>query len=116
MTIDRPGGRDLKQLTDTVLKNSPDGEPRELIEVALSIIARDAEKGDSVTAAYTNHLTSFYGQSPPNGSANLNRRFADDIRKGDMDGGERAKSAHDILQAHARARLEISNPEYLDNP
>ncbi|MBT5808725.1 MAG: hypothetical protein HOI19_00035 [Rhodospirillaceae bacterium] len=114
VTIDNPSGQDLKRLTDIVLENAENCEPNELIAAALSIIAREANTGDAVNAAYAKHLSIFYEQPTSNADVNFNRRFAEDIRSGAMDAGERAKLAHDILQAHARARLEISNPEYLD--
>lgn len=114
MTIDKPSGQDLKRLTDIVIENSVNRESRELIAAALSIMAREANNGDAVNAAYAKQLFTFYKQPASNGDINLNRCFAEDIRSGVMDAGERAKSAHEIMQVHARARLEISNPEYLD--
>jgi hypothetical protein len=114
MTMDCPGGRDLQRLMDIVSDGWMNGAARELLATALSIMAREAENGDAVNTAYAIQLSTFYNQSASNDGVNLNRRLAEDIRNGTMDAGERARSAHKFLQTHARARLAISNPEYLD--
>jgi hypothetical protein len=47
-----------------------------------------------------------------NAGDRLKERFTNDIRSGSMDQGKKATSTYDILKAHTRARLEISNPTY----
>jgi hypothetical protein len=115
MTVDKPDGQELKRLTNAIMKSGRAEKSKELIKVADSISARSTLKSVDVDAAHIERISSFYGGLEAINTADaLKQRFARDIRRGAMDYGERATLTHDILKSHARARLDISNPDYED--
>ena len=113
MTIDKPNGQQLKRLTNAIIKSGFAKNFKELIKVADSISERSTLKSHDVDAAYIEYLSLFYEQMEGMSAGDaLKERFANDIRSGSMDQGKKATSTYDILKAHTRARLEISNPTY----
>ena len=113
MTIDKPNGQQLKRLTNAIIKSGFAGNFKELISTADSIAERSTLKSYDVDAAYIENISLFYERMEGmNTGDTLKERFANDIRSGSMDQGKKATSTYDILKAHTRARLEISNPTY----
>lgn len=87
---------------------------------ALAIAAREAETGEADLVEELRLLSELYGEDlVQSAGANLhdriakvNKRFAKDIRDGIFDGAcEQGVQA--LLMDQVRARLRISNPDYL---
>jgi hypothetical protein len=87
---------------------------------ALAIAAREAEAGEADLVHELRLLSELYGEDVvQDAGANLheritkmNKRFARDIRDGTFDGAC-AQGVQALLMDQVRARLRISNPNYL---
>ena len=109
MTIDHPDKKELRKLTES-------NGPLALVAQAVAIAERLKESKIDIESTFTSAIQSLYREQSGSFLSvdAANRRFTDDIRAGALDFGDQAKHAHVILQEHAKARLEISNPDYSD--
>ncbi|HEX6980394.1 MAG TPA: DUF6285 domain-containing protein [Alphaproteobacteria bacterium] len=129
---DRPSGADLLAIArETFVREVLPtlGADRRLtglmIANAMAIVGRELEVGETPQRRELAALAAFY--SEPDGVSDgetidaalgrLNRRLADDLRRGAFRGDpERQRKAYDILAETARANVAISNPKYLSDP
>ncbi len=87
---------------------------------ALAIAAREAETGEADLVKELRLLSELYGEDVVQAAganlreriAMMNKRFARDIRDGIFDGAC-AQGVQALLMDQVRARLRISNPNYL---
>ena len=88
---------------------------------AMAIAAREAEAGEADLSKELRLLGELYGEEAVHGAGatleeritEMNRRFAKDIRGGIFDGAC-APGVRALLLEQVRARLRISNPDYLE--
>jgi hypothetical protein len=87
---------------------------------ALAIAARETQAGDADLVDELRLLSELYGEDVVQDAganlheriAKINKRFARDIRDGIFDGACE-QGVHALLMEQVRARLRISNPNYL---
>lgn len=76
--------------------------------MALAIAQREEAAGCEPVEAFCGRLAALYGMA--RGSAELERRLADDIRAGVFDAGPGRAAVRDHLIATVRAKLAETNP------
>ena len=123
----RPDAAGLLRIArDTILDELLDALPEErhyamrMAANALAMAAREAETGEADLVKELRLLAELYGEDVVQTSganlheriAKMNKRFARDIRDGIFDGAC-APGVHALLMDQVRARLRISNPDYL---
>lgn len=110
-------------LLGELLDEAPD-DPQALMRMAaraFAIAARETQTGDEDLVSELRLLGELYGEDAVKTSASnmldrvaqMNRRFARDIRDGTFDGAC-APGVRALLLEQVRARLRISNPGYLE--
>ena len=104
---DKPDAAELLETARaTEAKDSPSRYELLMVAAARDIVAREQAAGDAAERAEHAALKAIYG----NGSlAELNRRFAQDIRAGRFDDDAKAR---DILRGAIDAKLAECNPRY----
>jgi hypothetical protein len=116
----------LRIVRDTLLNELADSLPEEqqyavrMAANALAIAAREAETGEADLVKELRLLSELYGEDVVQAAgaslheriAKMNKRFARDIRDGIFDGAC-AQGVQALLMDQVRARLRISNPNYL---
>lgn len=123
----RPDAADLLRIArDTLLSELLDALPEErhyamrMAANALAMAAREAESGEVDLVKELRLLSELYGEDVVQAAganlreriAKMNKRFARDIRDGIFDGAC-AQGVQALLMDQIRARLRISNPQYL---
>jgi hypothetical protein len=83
-----------------------------MIANAMAIAARDAEFGADIRERERQALVAFYAAPTVTPLEPLLRRLARDLRKGRLAAADEPR-LRALLEARARGRLEISNPDYL---
>jgi hypothetical protein len=116
----------LRIARDTLLNELLDALPEErhyamrMAANALAMAAREAETGEADLVKELRLLSELYGENVVQSAganlneriAKMNKRFARDIRDGIFDGAC-AQGVQALLMDQVRARLRISNPNYL---
>lgn len=117
----------LRIARDTLLNELLDALPEErhyamrMAANALAMAAREAESGDADLVKELRLLSELYGEDAVQAAgaslreriAKMNKRFARDIRDGIFDGAC-AQGVQALLMDQVCARLQISNPNYLE--
>ncbi|NIM27629.1 MAG: hypothetical protein GTO67_05885 [Gammaproteobacteria bacterium] len=117
----------LRIARDTLLNELLDALPEErhyamrMAANALAMAAREAESGDADLVKELRLLSELYGEDVVQAAgaslreriAKMNKRFARDIRDGIFDGAC-AQGVQALLMDQVCARLQISNPKYLE--
>jgi hypothetical protein len=118
----------LRIARDTLLNELLDALPEErqyamrMAANALAMAAREAESGEADLVKELRLLSELYGEDQVQAAgaslreriAKMNKRFARDIRDGIFDGAC-AQGVQALLMDQVRARLQISNPKYLES-
>jgi hypothetical protein len=120
---ERPAAAELLALArETLLRELADAVPAEkrysllMVANAMAVAAREIEGGDRRDRDALAELHRFYGGPDEAGGtvearrAALERRLAQDIRRGAFDGDD---SLRKLLLDQVRARLAVSNPKAL---
>lgn len=117
----------LRIARDTLINELLDALPEErryamrMAANALAMAAREAESGEADLVKELRLLSELYGEDVVQAAganlheriAKMNKRFARDIRDGIFDGAC-AQGVQALLMDQVRARLRISNPQYLE--
>jgi hypothetical protein len=124
-----PDAADLLRVArETLLNELLDALPKErryamrMAANALAMAAREAETGEADLVKELRLLAELYGEEVVEAAganlheriAKMNKKFARDIRDGIFDGAC-AQGVQALLMDQVRARLRISNPNYLDS-
>ena len=114
---DRPDAATLLSLAramllDELLPLLPEGRRLDarLVAQAMAVAERESASGEAPPKAATAAFAALYPGASPDEPA-LWRRFALDLRTGDL--GERERAVRDILWRLTLARLRAANPRFL---
>ena len=103
---DLPTVAELLELAQKTMEGSPSRYELLMVASAIGVARRELAAGDTALDAERAALAVIYGDAP---LAELNRRFAADIRAGRFDDDPHA---HEILRAATEAKLRECNPRY----